>query len=106
MNAVAQKYVTGQQSLVHRVQHSHVWKSYFQANVAKQKDNPTSTRYIRSLSMAHHRWGSTSKPFCRAVVFLEAYLATCQQLADQPQEVFEKKSRLIPWQQSQGRELQ
>ena len=83
MNAVAQKYVLGQQSLTHRVQHSHVWKSYFQANVAKQKDNPTSTRYIRSLSMAHHRWDSTSKPFCRVVVFLEAYLATCQQLCDQ-----------------------
>ena len=83
MNSVAQKYVLGKQSLVHRVQHSYVWKTYFQTNVAKQKDNPTSTRYIRSLSMAPHRWDSTSKPFCRVVVFLEAYLATCQQLADQ-----------------------
>ncbi len=66
-----------------RIQHSHVWKGRFQANVRKQRGNPTATRYIRSLSLAKHRFDSSSKPFSRTVVFFEAYLLTVQQMADE-----------------------
>ena len=65
-----------------RLQSSEVDRARFQANALKQRWNPTAARYDRSMSLAQHRFDSMSKPFCRGTVFFEAYLATCQQMAD------------------------
>lgn len=73
------------------MQYSHVWKARFQDNVKRQKDNPTATRYVKSLSMAPHRFDSSSKPFSRTVVFFEAYLVTVQQLCDERKHAVEGK---------------
>ena len=83
LHAVAQKFIFARGSITRRIQNSEVFKARFQANMARQASNPTSTRYLRSLSLAKHRFDSSSKPFCRAVVFFEALLATTQQVADE-----------------------
>ena len=89
---MSQQFILGQDSLCRRVQYSDVWKIRFQQNIKRQKDNPTATRYIKSLSWAAHRFDSTAKPFSRAVVYLESYLATAQQVADERRGTTEGKA--------------
>ena len=91
LNSVAQKFVLSKRSLVNQVQHSHIWKARFQDNVKRQKDNPTATRYVKSLSLAPHRFDSSAKPFSRAVIFFEAYLVTVQQICDEKKHTVEGK---------------
>ena len=89
---MSQQFILSQDSLCRRVQYSDVWKIRFQQNIKRQKDNPTATRYIKSLSWAAHRFDSTAKPFSRAVVYLESYLATAQQVADERRGTTEGKA--------------
>ena len=83
LRSVAQKFIFAKSSITRRIENSELFKAHFQKHVARQRTNPTQTKYLRSLSFAKHRWDTSSKPFSRAVINFEALLATTQQVSDE-----------------------
>lgn len=82
LNEVMRTMITSKTSITSLIQNSGVFQHWFHQNVQRVSYAVTDNKRVKDLSMAKHRFDSTSKPASRLVLLHEAVLMTAQQIVD------------------------
>ena len=74
LKEVAWTYILDNGSIVRIIQHSELFKTWWQEYNIELRSSPIQSKRIKDLNFAKHRFNSTQRPFGRAVIFLDSMI--------------------------------